>query len=372
MAKKDYYDVLGVGRNADEREIKKAYKRLAMKYHPDKNKDDKATAEAKFKEVKKAYEILSDSAKRATYDQYGHAGFENGGAAGPGGFGGFSSDDFGDIFSEFFGGGKQRRQAASRGADLQYTMSVMLEQAAKGVTTEIKVSVLSKCDADAHKSEKASDVITCPRCHGGGVVQMRQGFFAVQQECPSCYGSGKISKNTCKKCHGRGRVEKEKTLSVTIPAGVDTGTRIRLSGEGEAGQNGAPSGDLYVQIKVKPHTMFERDGMNLHCEVPIDIVIATLGGSIEVPTLEGKVSLRIPPQTQTGKVFRLSGKGIKSLRSVSFGDLYCQVNVETPENLNDRQKTLFKELAETFGQDITGKYNPRTKAFQEKINRLSH
>lgn len=378
MAKKDYYEILGVSRNADEREIKKAYKRLAMKYHPDKNKEDKAASEAKFKEVKEAYEVLNDAQKKAAYDQYGHAAFENGGA-GAGGFGGFSNGDFGDafgdIFSEFFGGaaggGARQQRGAARGADLQYTMEITLEQAAKGFTTEIKIPALAECEVcHGRGAENPADVSTCVTCHGSGVLQMRQGFFAVQQECPACHGRGKTIKNACKKCRGQGRFEKTKTLSVTIPAGVDTGTRIRLAGEGEAGQNGASTGDLYVQIRVKPNPLFERDGMNLHCEVPIDMVVATLGGNIDVPTLEGKVSLKIPSQTQTGKVFRLRGKGIKSLRSTSVGDLYCQVDVETPENLTDQQKALFKELGETFNDDASGKYNPRVNAFQEKIKRL--
>lgn len=377
MAKTDYYEILGVGRNADEKEIKKAYKRLAMKYHPDKNKTDKAVAEAKFKEVKEAYEILTDPQKKAAYDQYGHAAFENGGA-GPSGFGGFSSGDFGDafgdIFSEFFGGGGaggRQHSGAARGADLQYTMAITLEQAARGFTTEIKLPTLVECDVcRGVGAEKASDVSTCATCHGAGVVQMRQGFFAVQQECPSCRGRGKSVKNACKKCRGHGGIEKTKTLSVTIPAGVDTGTRIRLSNEGEMGKNGASAGDLYVQIKVKPSAIFERDGMNLYCQVPIDMVVATLGGSIDVPTLDGKVSLKIPAHTQTGKVFRLRGKGIKALKNSSIGDLHCQVDVETPENLTDRQKALVKELGETFNEDLAGKYNPRVKAFQDKIKRL--
>lgn len=379
MAKKDYYETLGVSRSADEREIKKAYKRLAMKYHPDKNKENKAIAEAKFKEVKEAYEILNDSQKKAAYDQYGHAAFENGGAN-AGGFGGFNSGDFGDafgdIFSEFFGGGAssgthRQQRSATRGADLQYTMDINLEQAASGFTTEIRIPAMVECDVcQGRGAENPADVSTCASCHGSGVLQMRQGFFAVQQECPVCKGRGKSIKNACKKCRGQGRTEKMKTLSVTIPAGVDTGTRIRLAGEGEAGQNGAASGDLYVQIRVQPSAIFERDGMNLHCEAPIDIVTATLGGQIDVPTLAGKVSLKIPAQTQTGKVFRLKGKGIKSLRSSAIGDLYCQVDVEIPENLTDRQKSLFKELKETFGEDASGKFNPRAYAFQEKIKRL--
>ncbi|QIQ20501.1 molecular chaperone DnaJ [Zophobihabitans entericus] len=376
MAKQDYYELLGVGRDADEREIKKAYKRLAMKYHPDKNQDDKATAEAKFKEIKEAYEILTDPQKKAAYDQYGHAAFEQGaggGGFGGGGFGGAGfGDAFGDIFSEFFGGGGGgRRQQASRGSDLQYNINLTLEEAAKGVTKEIKVPTMVECDVcHGVGTEKASDVVTCTTCHGAGVVQMRQGFFAVQQECPTCHGRGKTIKNPCKKCHGDGRIQKTKTLSVTIPAGVDTGNRIRLSGEGEAGRNGAPSGDLYVQVQVKQHAIFERDDINLHCEVPINIVMAALGGSIEVPTLDGKVSLTIPAETQTGKVFRLRGKGIKSLRSSSVGDLFCHAVIETPVNLTNKQKELLKELGESFGDEHSSKHSPKAKSFFEKVKKF--
>ena len=376
MAKKDYYETLGVSKNASETEIKKAYKRLAMKYHPDKNQDNKAEAEAKFKEVKEAYEILTDPQKKAAYDQYGHAAFEQGhGGAGAGGFGGFGGfgggSAFDDIFSDFFGGGRGRGQAASRGNDLQYNISLTLEEAASGVSKEIKVPTWVNCDVcHGQGTEKASDVVTCNTCHGAGVVQMRQGFFAVQQECPTCHGRGKVVKNPCKKCHGEGRVQKTKTLSVTIPAGVDTGNRIRLSGEGEAGLNGAPAGDLYVQVQVKPHAIFERDGTNLHCEIPINIVLASLGGEVEVPTLNGKVSLTIPAETQTGKMFRLRGKGIKSLRGSAVGDLYCHVAVETPVNLTSKQKELLKELGESFKSDKNSKHSPKEKGFIDKVKKF--
>ncbi|MDF7670617.1 molecular chaperone DnaJ [Orbaceae bacterium ESL0721] len=382
MAQKDYYEILGVSKTADEREIKKAYKRLAMKYHPDKNQDNKAEAEEKFKEVKKAYEILTDPQKKAAYDQYGHAAFEHGGAEGGAGYGGgfgggfsgggFSGGSFDDIFSDFFGGGQANRaHAASRGDDLQYNISLTLEEAATGVTKEIKVPTWVECDVCHGKgSEKASDVVTCDMCHGTGVVQMRQGFFAVQQECPACHGTGKIIKNPCKKCHGEGRIQKTKTLSVTIPAGVDTGNRIRLSGEGEAGRNGAPAGDLYVQVQIKPNPIFERDGVNLHCEVPINIVVAALGGEIEVPTLTGKVSLKIPSETQTGKVFRLRGKGIKSLRGGTMGDLYCHVVIETPVNLSGKQKSLLKEFGESLATDKSGKHSPKQKNFLDKMKKF--
>ncbi|MCX8584147.1 MULTISPECIES: molecular chaperone DnaJ [unclassified Gilliamella] len=376
MAKKDYYETLGVSKSATEAEIKKAYKRLAMKYHPDKNQDNKAEAEAKFKEVKEAYEILTDPQKKAAYDQYGHAAFEQGqGGAGGGGFGGFGGfgggSAFDDIFSDFFGGGRGRGQTASRGDDLQYNISLTLEEAASGVSKEIKVPTWVTCDVcHGQGTEKSSDVVTCDTCHGAGVVQMRQGFFAVQQECPTCHGRGKIVKNPCKKCHGEGRIQKTKTLSVTIPAGVDTGNRIRLSGEGEAGLNGAPAGDLYVQVQVKPHAIFERDGTNLHCEIPINIVLASLGGEVEVPTLNGKVSLTIPAETQTGKMFRLRGKGIKSLRGSAVGDLYCHVVVETPVNLTGKQKELLKELGESFKADKNSKHSPKEKSFFDKVKKF--
>lgn len=375
MAKKDYYETLGVSKSASEAEIKKAYKRLAMKYHPDKNQDNKAEAEAKFKEVKEAYEVLTDAQKKAAYDQYGHAAFEQGHGAGGGGFGGFGGfgggSAFDDIFSDFFGGGRGRSQTSSRGADLQYNISLTLEEAAAGVSKEIKVPTWVTCDVCyGQGTEKASDVMTCETCHGAGVVQMRQGFFAVQQECPTCHGRGKVVKNPCKKCHGEGRVQKTKTLSVTIPAGVDTGSRIRLSGEGEAGLNGAPAGDLYVQMQIKPHAIFERDGTNLHCEIPINIALASLGGEVEVPTLNGKVSLTIPAETQTGKVFRLRGKGVKSLRGSSIGDLYCHVVVETPVNLTSKQKELLKELGESFKADKSSKHSPKEKSFFDKVKKF--
>ncbi|MCO6547414.1 MULTISPECIES: molecular chaperone DnaJ [unclassified Gilliamella] len=373
MAKKDYYETLGVSKSASESEIKKAYKRLAMKYHPDKNQDNKAEAEEKFKEVKEAYEVLTDPQKKAAYDQYGHAAFEQGqgGAGGFGGFGGFGGGAFDDIFSDFFGGGRGRGQTASRGNDLQYNITLTLEEAAAGVSKEIKVPTLVSCETcHGQGTEKPSDVVTCNTCHGAGVVQMRQGFFAVQQECPTCHGRGKVVKNPCKKCHGEGRVQKTKTLSVTIPAGVDTGNRIRLSGEGEAGLNGAPSGDLYVQVQVKSHAIFERDGTNLHCEIPINIVLASLGGEVEVPTLNGKVSLTIPAETQTGKMFRLRGKGIKSLRGNAVGDLYCHVVVETPVNLTSKQKELLKELGESFKADKNSKHSPKEKSFFDKVKKF--
>ncbi|MGL5550723.1 MAG: molecular chaperone DnaJ, partial [Plesiomonas shigelloides] len=285
MAKRDYYEILGVSREADEREIKKAYKRLAMKYHPDRNQGDKES-EDRFKEIKEAYEILTDAQKKAAYDQYGHAAFEQGGMGGAGGFGGGAdfSDIFGDVFGDIFGGGR-RSQRASRGADLRYTMELTLEEAVRGVTKEIKVPTMVACDVcDGSGAKAGTKATTCPTCHGAGQVQMRQGFFAVQQTCPTCHGRGQIIQDPCNKCHGEGRVQKTKTLSVKIPAGVDTGDRIRLSGEGEAGEFGAPAGDLYVQVHVKDHPIFKREDNNLYCEVPISFTMAALGGEVEVPT----------------------------------------------------------------------------------------
>lgn len=370
MAKKDYYEILGVSRDAEEREIKKAYKRLAMKHHPDRNQGDKES-EAKFKEIKEAYEILTDADKRAAYDQYGHSAFEQGGMGG-GGFNGNAdfNDIFGDMFGDIFGGGR-RQQRASRGADLQYNLSLSLEEAVRGVEKEIRIPTLVECDTCHGSGAKSgSSPVTCSTCHGSGQVQMRQGFFAVQQTCPHCHGRGKIIKDPCNKCHGHGRVEKTKTLSVKIPAGVDTGDRVRLSGEGEAGDLGAPAGDLYVQVQVKPHAIFERDGSNLYCEVPINFAMAALGGEIEVPTLDGRVNLKIPAETQTGKLFRMRGKGVKPVRGGSQGDLLCRVIVETPVKLNEKQKQLLKELDESFGESKGSKNSPKSKSFFDGVKKF--
>lgn len=372
MAKSDFYEILGVAKSADEREIKKAYKRLAMKYHPDRNPGDKA-AEDKFKEVKEAYEILTDAQKRAAYDQYGHAAFEQGGmGGGGGGFGGGGadfSDIFGDVFGDIFGGG--RRQRAARGADLRYNMELTLEEAVRGVTKEIRIPTLQECDVCHGSGAKAgSQPQTCSTCHGAGQVHMRQGFFTVQQACPTCHGRGSVIKDPCNACHGHGRVEKSKTLSVKIPAGVDTGDRIRLSGEGEAGEQGAPAGDLYVQVSVKKHPIFEREENNLYCEVPINFAMAALGGEIEVPTLEGRVKLKVPAETQTGKLFRMRGKGVKSVRGGAIGDLLCRVVVETPVNLNEKQKTLLSELQESFGGPTGETNSPRSKSFFDGVKKF--
>lgn len=375
MAKKDYYETLGVSKSATEQEIKKAYKRLAMKFHPDRNLDNKEEAEEKFKEIKEAYEILMDADKRAAYDQYGHAAFEQGGMGGGGGFSGADFNDvFGDIFGDMFGGGfggGRRQSRAARGSDLQYNLSLTLEEAVRGVKKEIRIPTLVNCDV-CHGSgaKEGTSPVSCPTCHGSGYVQMRQGFFAVQQPCPQCHGRGQIIQDPCPSCHGHGRVEKTKTLAVTIPAGVDTGDRVRLAGEGEAGEFGAPTGDLYVQVQVKPHEIFQRDGNNLYCEVPINIALASLGGEVEVPTLDGKVNLKIPVETQTGKLFRMRGKGVKSVRGGAQGDLLCRITVETPVKLNDRQRELLQELGESFGGNQGSKNSPQTKSFFEKVKKF--
>ncbi|WP_241630240.1 molecular chaperone DnaJ [Rosenbergiella nectarea] len=374
MAKSDYYEILGVSKSADEREIKKAYKRLAMKFHPDRNPGN-AEAEEKFKEVKEAYEILTDDQKRAAYDQYGHAAFEQGGMGGGGFGGGFGGggadfgDIFGDVFGDIFGGG--RRQRAARGSDLRYTMELTLEEAVRGVTKEIRIPTLQECEkCDGSGAKAGSKPQTCSTCQGAGQVQMRQGFFAVQQPCPTCQGRGTVIKDPCNACHGHGRVKKSKTLSVKIPAGVDTGDRIRLSGEGEAGEQGAPSGDLYVQVSVKKHAIFEREESNLFCEVPVNFAMAALGGEIEVPTLDGRVKLKIPAETQTGKLFRMRGKGVKSVRGGAVGDLLCRVVVETPVKLNEKQKQLLQELGESLGGPAGDANSPRSKSFFDGVKKF--
>ena len=370
MAKRDYYEILGVERSADEREIKKAYKRLAMKFHPDRNPDN-PEAEEKFKEAKEAYEILTDAQKRAAYDKFGHAGVDPN-QAGPGGFGGGADfgDVFGDIFGDIFGGGR-RSQRAARGADLRYNMELTLEEAVRGVSKEIKVPTLVECD-ECHGSgaRSGTSAQTCPTCHGSGQVQMRQGFFAVTQTCPHCHGKGKIVTDPCRKCHGDGRVQKTKTLSVKIPAGVDTGDRIRLAGEGEAGEFGAPAGDLYVQVHVKEHPIFVRDGNNLFCEIPISFTTAALGGEVAVPTLDGKVMLKIPGETQTGRMFRLRGKGVCSLRSGAEGDLLCKAVVETPVKLSDEQKELLKQLEDSLNGSGMKTHKPKAEGFFEGVKRF--
>ncbi len=370
MAKRDFYDVLGVARNASEEEIKKAYRKLAMKYHPDRNQGDKAKqAEEKFKEVKEAYEVLTDTSKRAAYDRFGHAGVDpsaGGGFRGAEGMGGFA-EAFGDIFGDIFGGGRGGRSNAYRGADLRYTMELTLEQAAKGFATEIRVPAWDNCETCHGSGAKpGTSPKTCTMCGGAGAVRMQQGFFSIQQTCPTCRGSGKVIAEPCGACSGAGRIKKNKVLEVNIPAGIDEGQRIRLSGKGEPGVNGGPPGDLYVEIRLKPHEVFQRDGDDLHCEVPVSIVTAALGGEVEIGTLTEKVSVHIPEGTQSGKTFRLRGKGIKGVRSSYPGDLYCHVSVETPVRLSEKQKKLLRELEASL-RDGGDKHSPQTKSFVDRM-----
>ena len=360
MAKRDYYEVLGLQRDAAEADIKKSYRRLAMKFHPDRNPDD-ASAEEKFKEASEAYEILSDPEKRQAYDQFGHAGVSNGAGGMGGGFGATSfSDIFSDVFGDIFSGGTRGgRGSVRRGADLRYTLELSLEQAVAGDNVEIEVPVLAACEeCDGSGAKAGTGPSTCPDCQGAGQIRVAQGFFSLQQTCPRCRGAGQIISDPCRRCGGSGRQEKRKKLSVRIPAGVDTGDRIRLSGEGEAGFHGGPPGDLYVQIEMRPHPIFSRDGKHLYCEMPISFVDAALGGEIEVPTLDGRVKLKIPAETQTGKSFRLRGKGVNPVRGGGVGDLVCRVNVETPVNLSEHQKKLLRELKASLGQGA-GRHSPQ-------------
>ncbi len=369
MAKQDYYELLGVSRNATEAEIKKAYRRMAMKYHPDRNPDD-AGAEVKFKEIKEAYEVLADNQKRTAYDQFGHAGVD--GSAGGGGFrggaGGFS-DIFGDVFNDIFGGGGGGAQSF-RGADLRYRLDLTLEEAVSGTTAKIRIPVHVECTTcDGSGAKKGTEPVTCTTCGGHGQVRIQQGFFTVQQACPHCRGTGKMIQDPCGDCHGEGVVQEHKTLSVKVPAGVDTGDRIRLSGEGEAGSRGAPAGDLYVEVSVKRHDVFTRDGNNLFCDVPLNFVIATLGGDLEVPTLEGKAVLKIPEGTQTGQQFRLKNKGVKSVRSGVTGDLLCRVILETPVKLSKRQKEILEEFATTL-EGTGATHNPKHESWLDAVKRF--
>ncbi len=366
-AKKDFYEVLGVNRDASDEEIKKSFKKLAMKYHPDRNPDN-PKAEESFKEAKEAYEILSDEQKRAAYDQYGHAGVDQS-MGGGGGFGGGGfSDAFGDIFGDIFGGGSRGGQRSNvyRGADLRYNLEISLEDAARGTETKIRIPVQTSCET-CHGSgaRPGTSPVTCTTCNGHGQVRMQQGFFSVQQTCPKCHGNGKMVKEPCPTCHGAGRVKQNKTLNVKIPAGVDEGDRIRLSGEGEAGVNGGPTGDLYVVVHLKEHPIFQRESANLHCEMPVSFSTAALGGEIEVPTLDGAAKMKIPAETQTGSVFRLRGKGIKPLRSSEYGDLMVHVVVETPVRLTEKQKELLREF-ETSTQADAGKHSPKNKSWVDK------
>jgi molecular chaperone DnaJ len=365
MAKKDYYEVLGVNKDASDEEIKKAYRKLAMKHHPDRNPDN-PKAEEHFKEAKEAYENLSDEQKRAAYDQYGHAAFEAGGMGGGGaGAGGF---DFGDIFGDIFGGARGGgRNSPHRGSDLRYNLEITLEEAARGAQKQIRIPTMEDCETCKGTGAKpGTSATTCQTCAGHGQVRMQQGFFSIQQTCPRCHGSGKQISSPCTSCHGAGKVKQHKTLEIKIPAGIDTGMRLRHSGHGEAGSNGAPSGDLYVEIHIRPHSVFQREGDDLHCEMPISFSTAALGGEIEIPTLDGKASIKIPAETQSGKIFRLRGKGIKGMRTNSHGDLNCHVVVETPSNLTERQKELLREF-EAISQQDAGRHSPRAKSWMSKV-----
>ena len=366
MSKRDYYKVLDVARTASEAEIKKAYRRLAMKYHPDRNPNDHE-AEDKFKEAKEAYEVLCDEQKRAIYDQHGHDGLA---ARGSGGFGGADAftDIFGDVFGDIFGGGRRGGgRQVFRGADLRYDLELDLEQAVFGYTASVEFATLGECEAcNGSGAAPGSKTTTCETCNGAGQVRMQQGFFAVQQTCPRCKGRGQIISQLCDPCLGQGRIRKKKTLSVKVPQGVDNGDRIRLASEGEAGRNGGPPGDLYVEIRVREHPIFERDGAHLSCEVPVSFVSATLGGTIEVPTLDGNVQLKVPAETQSGRVFRLREKGVKPVRGGPTGDLFCRVVVETPVSLNEHQRDLLRQFERTM-QDSAQDHSPRERSWLDGV-----
>jgi molecular chaperone DnaJ len=371
MSKRDYYQILDVPRTATEAEIKKAYRRLAMKHHPDRNPDDKASEES-FKEAKEAYEVLTDSQKRAIYDQHGHAGLDPQ-RGGGGGFG--SADAFGDIFGDVFGdifGGARRGggRQVYRGADLRYELELNLEQAVFGDSVNIDFTTLGECEkCSGSGGAPGSKTTTCETCGGQGQVHMRQGPFAVQQTCPRCKGRGKIISQPCDPCLGQGRVRRKKTLAVKVPAGVDNGDRVRLTGEGEAGRNGGPAGDLYVEVHVREHAIFQREGAHLSCEVPVSFATAALGGSVEVPTLDGSVSLKVPAETQSGRVFRLREKGVKPVRGGSVGDLFCKVMVETPVKLTEAQKDLLKQFDHSLQQDKRD-HNPRANSWMDGVKRF--
>lgn len=366
MAKRDYYEVLDLARNATEAEIKRAYRRLAMKFHPDRN-PDAADADERFKEAKEAYEVLSDPRKRAAYDQFGHAGLSGGGGAGGFSAGDAFSDIFGDVFGDIFGGGRRGRSRVFRGADLRYELDLDLEQAAFGDTVTITIPVMSECGTcGGSGAEPGTSPKTCDTCGGHGAVRVQQGFFSVQQTCPRCRGSGTFIDDPCGDCHGQGRVRETRSLSVKVPAGVDTGDRIRLGGEGEAGRNGGPPGDLYVEINVRQHQIFERQGADLACEVPISFATAVLGGSVDVPALAGQVNLKIPEETQSGRIFRLRGKGVKPVRGGSTGDLLVRVVVETPVKLDREQKRLLKEFDESI-QSSSESHSPRERGWLDGV-----
>jgi molecular chaperone DnaJ len=374
MAKRDYYEVLGVARNASEADIKKAYRRLAMKHHPDRNPGDKSS-EAKFKDANEAYEILTDAQKRAAYDQFGHAGVDPSAAAGAaGGFysagGGNFADIFGDVFGDIFGGGRARGAQVFRGANLRYSLELSLEDAVRGTEVRIRVPAMEKCDVCQGSGAKVGTSSTiCRTCGGHGQVRMQQGFFSVQQTCPKCHGAGKVITDPCPACHGAGRVQHTKTLSVKVPAGVDEGDQIRLAGEGEAGENSGPPGDLFVQIQLKPHPLFKREQNDLYCEMPVSYATAVLGGDLEVPTLDGRASIKIPPGTQSEKLFRLRGKGVRNVRNGQTGDLYCRIGVETPVNLTAKQKELLQEFERSVKEGGT-RHSPREASWMEKLKSL--
>lgn len=377
MAKRDYYEVLGVAKNASDEDIKKAYRKMAMKHHPDRNQGDGAkAAEEKFKEAKEAYEMLSDAQKRQAYDQFGHAGVDpnaGGFRGGPEGFGGGGfAEAFGDIFGDIFSQGGQRRggQQVYRGADLSYAMEITLEEAALGKEAQIRIPTWEECDTCHGTGAKpGTSAKTCTTCHGSGTVHLRQGFFSIQQTCPHCHGTGKIIPEPCTTCNGQGKVKKQKTLEVKIPAGINEGQRIALRGHGEPGQQGGPAGDLYVEIRIKQHDIFERDGDDLHCTVPVSVITAALGGSVSVPTLGGEAEIELPEGTQHGKTFRLRGKGIKGIRSNYPGDLYCHIQVEIPVKLSEHQRKLLKELDESLkkGGD---KHSPTAKSWTDRMKDL--
>ncbi len=374
MSKRDYYEVLGVAKTASEDEIKKAYRKLAMKHHPDRNQGEASKgAEEKFKEDKEAYEMLSDAQKRAAYDQHGHAGVDPNMRGGGDGMGGFA-EAFGDIFGDMFNpGGRGRAQGGRqvyRGSDLSYAMEVTLEEAARGKDAQIRIPSWESCDTCHGSGAKVgTSAKTCTTCAGSGTVQMRQGFFSVQQTCPHCRGTGKIIPEPCTTCLGQGKVKKQKTLEVKIPAGIDDGMRIRSTGNGEPGTNGGPPGDLYIEIRLKKHDIFERDGDDLHCQVPVSFITAALGGEIEVPTLAGKAAIDIPEGTQAGKQFRLRGKGIKGVRASYPGDLYCHIAVETPVKLTEHQRKLLRELEESLKKG-GGRHSPSGESWTDRLKRF--